>query len=120
MHGVTIKKSDTQKEYLGKSLGCLRLTPSFGTYLSSSLSTVLGLIYLIEMSSLEICALWQHVTSVVYVFFPLKSTGPSDNMFIYVNQSFAPSPDQEVGTLYECFGSDGKLVLHYCKTQAWG
>uniref|UniRef100_A0A8C5UBA8 Ubiquitin-like protein ATG12 n=1 Tax=Malurus cyaneus samueli TaxID=2593467 RepID=A0A8C5UBA8_9PASS len=40
--------------------------------------------------------------------------------FIYVNQSFAPSPDQEVGTLYECFGSDGKLVLHYCKTQAWG
>ncbi|NXR52042.1 ATG12 protein, partial [Hippolais icterina] len=28
--------------------------------------------------------------------------------------------DQEVGTLYECFGSDGKLVLHYCKTQAWG
>nr|KAF6439784.1 autophagy related 12 [Rousettus aegyptiacus] len=41
-------------------------------------------------------------------------------MFIYVNQSFAPSPDQEVGTLYECFGSDGKLVLHYCKSQAWG
>ncbi|KAB1281798.1 Ubiquitin-like protein ATG12 [Camelus dromedarius] len=40
--------------------------------------------------------------------------------FIYVNQSFAPSPDQEVGTLYECFGSDGKLVLHYCKSQAWG
>lgn len=20
----------------------------------------------------------------------------------------------------QCFGSDGKLVLHYCKTQAWG
>ncbi|KAM5132286.1 ubiquitin-like protein ATG12 [Mantella aurantiaca] len=44
----------------------------------------------------------------------------SDQLFIYVNQSFAPSPDQEVGTLYECFGSDGKLVLHYCKSQAWG
>uniref|UniRef100_A0A8C5Q9Z9 Ubiquitin-like protein ATG12 n=1 Tax=Leptobrachium leishanense TaxID=445787 RepID=A0A8C5Q9Z9_9ANUR len=44
----------------------------------------------------------------------------SEQMFIYVNQSFAPSPDQEVGTLYECFGSDGKLVLHYCKSQAWG
>ncbi|KAM7024026.1 ubiquitin-like protein ATG12 [Acridotheres tristis] len=44
----------------------------------------------------------------------------SEQLFIYVNQSFAPSPDQEVGTLYECFGSDGKLVLHYCKTQAWG
>ncbi|XP_056397982.1 ubiquitin-like protein ATG12 [Hyla sarda] len=44
----------------------------------------------------------------------------SEQMFIYVNQSFAPSPDQEVGILYECFGSDGKLVLHYCKSQAWG
>ncbi|XP_008066685.1 ubiquitin-like protein ATG12 isoform X2 [Carlito syrichta] len=38
----------------------------------------------------------------------------------YVNQSFAPSPYQEVGTLYECFFSNGKLVLHYCKSQAWG
>uniref|UniRef100_A0A2I3RF84 Ubiquitin-like protein ATG12 n=1 Tax=Pan troglodytes TaxID=9598 RepID=A0A2I3RF84_PANTR len=44
----------------------------------------------------------------------------SEQLFIYVNQSFAPSPDQEVGTLSECFGSDGKLVLHYCKSQAWG
>ncbi|XP_040280427.1 ubiquitin-like protein ATG12 [Bufo bufo] len=44
----------------------------------------------------------------------------SEQMFIYINQSFAPSPDQEVGILYECFGSDGKLVLHYCKSQAWG
>ncbi|XP_068098985.1 ubiquitin-like protein ATG12 [Hyperolius riggenbachi] len=44
----------------------------------------------------------------------------SEQLFIYVNQSFAPSPDQEVGALYECFGSDGKLVLHYCKSQAWG
>ncbi|XP_042627824.1 ubiquitin-like protein ATG12 [Cyprinus carpio] len=52
-----------------------------------------------------------------------EHTGSSDvgkkSMFIYVNQSFAPSPDQEVGVLFECFGSDGKLVLHYCKSQAW-
>ncbi|XP_012688966.1 ubiquitin-like protein ATG12 [Clupea harengus] len=45
---------------------------------------------------------------------------PSEQLFIYVNQSFAPSPDQEVGVLFESFGSDGKLVLHYCKSQAWG
>ncbi|XP_066568538.1 ubiquitin-like protein ATG12 [Amia ocellicauda] len=44
----------------------------------------------------------------------------SEQLFIYVNQSFAPSPDQDVGVLFECFGSDGKLVLHYCKSQAWG
>lgn len=40
--------------------------------------------------------------------------------FLYVNQSFAPAPDQLVRNLYQCFGSDGKLVLHYCRTQAWG
>nr|XP_020473217.1 ubiquitin-like protein ATG12 [Monopterus albus] len=44
----------------------------------------------------------------------------SEQLFIYVNQSFAPSPDQEAGVLFDCFGSDGKLVLHYCKSQAWG
>ncbi|XP_071547786.1 autophagy protein 12-like [Panulirus ornatus] len=44
----------------------------------------------------------------------------SDTLFVYVNQSFAPAPDQIIRNLYECFGSDGKLVLHYCKTQAWG
>ncbi|XP_013399207.1 ubiquitin-like protein ATG12 [Lingula anatina] len=45
---------------------------------------------------------------------------PSESVFLYVNQSFAPAPDVEVGTVYDCFGSDGKLVLHYCRTQAWG
>ncbi|KAG8223308.1 hypothetical protein J437_LFUL001182 [Ladona fulva] len=44
----------------------------------------------------------------------------SENLFLYVNQAFAPSPDQIVRNLYECFGTDGKLVLHYCKSQAWG
>lgn len=43
-----------------------------------------------------------------------------ESMFLYVNQSFAPSPDTEVGCIFDCFGSDGKLVLHYCRTQAWG
>ncbi|XP_075397529.1 ubiquitin-like protein ATG12 isoform X1 [Tenrec ecaudatus] len=33
----------------------------------------------------------------------------SEQLFIYVNQSFAPSPDQEVGTLYE-----NKVVFNCC------
>ncbi|XP_044065090.1 ubiquitin-like protein ATG12 isoform X2 [Siniperca chuatsi] len=49
----------------------------------------------------------------------LKLEG-SEQLFIYVNQSFAPSPDQDVGILFDSFGSDGKLVLYYCKSQAWG
>lgn len=40
--------------------------------------------------------------------------------FLYVNQAFAPAPDQIVRNIYDCYGSDGKLVLHYCKSQAWG
>ena len=44
----------------------------------------------------------------------------SESLFLYVNQSFAPSPDRNVGVLYDCFGADGKLILHYAKTQAWG
>ncbi|XP_002736735.1 ubiquitin-like protein ATG12 [Saccoglossus kowalevskii] len=45
---------------------------------------------------------------------------PNQSLFLYVNQSFSPAPDQEIGNVFECFGSDGKLILHYCKSQAWG
>ncbi|GAB6026019.1 hypothetical protein CHUAL_011982 [Chamberlinius hualienensis] len=45
---------------------------------------------------------------------------PHESLFLYINQAFAPSPDQLIRNLYECFGTDGKLVLHYCKSQAWG
>ncbi|KDR19407.1 autophagy protein 12-like [Zootermopsis nevadensis] len=44
----------------------------------------------------------------------------SEYLFLYVNQSFAPAPDHIVKNLYDCYGTDGKLVLHYCKSQAWG
>ncbi|XP_033335746.1 autophagy-related 12 isoform X2 [Megalopta genalis] len=45
---------------------------------------------------------------------------PSEKLFLYVNQTFAPAPDQMVKNLYDCYGADGKLILHYCKSQAWG
>lgn len=43
-----------------------------------------------------------------------------DNLFVYVNQAFSPSPDQTVTNLAECFGQDNKLVLYYSRSQAWG
>ena len=43
-----------------------------------------------------------------------------DTIYLYVAQAFAPSPDQQIKNLYECFGAEGKLVLHYSKTPAWG
>ncbi|XP_018027361.1 ubiquitin-like protein ATG12 [Hyalella azteca] len=44
----------------------------------------------------------------------------TDTLFLYVNQSYAPAPDELLDNLYSCFGADNKLVLHYSKTQAWG
>ncbi|XP_054276099.1 autophagy protein 12-like [Macrosteles quadrilineatus] len=45
---------------------------------------------------------------------------PAETLFLYVNQAFAPSPDQLVRNLYDCYETDGKLILHYCLGQAWG
>ena len=43
-----------------------------------------------------------------------------DQVFLYINQCFCPSPDQEVGALFDLYESGKKLVLHYCLTPAWG
>ena len=45
---------------------------------------------------------------------------PEEQVFLYINQCFCPSPDQEVGTLFDIYDSGKKLVLHYCLTPAWG
>ncbi|CAH0384209.1 unnamed protein product [Bemisia tabaci] len=60
------------------------------------------------------------IGSVLNFFRRYLKLDPAESLFLYVNQSFAPAPDQIIQNLYDCFGSDGKLVLHYCKTQAWG
>ncbi|KAJ8682768.1 hypothetical protein QAD02_018560 [Eretmocerus hayati] len=46
--------------------------------------------------------------------------GPEERLFLYINQTFAPAPDQTVKNLFDCYGTDGKLIIHYCKSQAWG
>ncbi|VDP28557.1 unnamed protein product [Echinostoma caproni] len=48
------------------------------------------------------------------------SCAPNESLFLYVNQCFAPSLDTKIGTIYDCYSAEGKLVLHFCKTQAWG
>ncbi|KAK2910131.1 hypothetical protein Q8A73_007846 [Channa argus] len=40
----------------------------------------------------------------------------SDQLFIYVNQSFSPSPDQEVGILFDRLWADGE-TLHESKAE---
>eukprot|EP00293_Proteomonas_sulcata_P009524 CAMPEP_0184294056 /NCGR_PEP_ID=MMETSP1049-20130417/5338_1 /TAXON_ID=77928 /ORGANISM="Proteomonas sulcata, Strain CCMP704" /LENGTH=122 /DNA_ID=CAMNT_0026602217 /DNA_START=626 /DNA_END=994 /DNA_ORIENTATION=+ len=39
---------------------------------------------------------------------------------LFINQSFAPSPDEQLGDLFKCFQSDGRLVVDYALMEAWG
>ncbi len=41
-------------------------------------------------------------------------------LFLYVNQAFAPAIDTTIGAINDCFHSEGPLVLHYAITPAWG
>ncbi|KAL4584413.1 hypothetical protein LXL04_009014 [Taraxacum kok-saghyz] len=43
-----------------------------------------------------------------------------ETLFVYVNSAFSPSPDQLVNDLYDNFGFDGKLVVNYACSMAWG
>ncbi|GAA5866657.1 hypothetical protein JCM8547_002713 [Rhodosporidiobolus lusitaniae] len=44
----------------------------------------------------------------------------SDALFLYINSSFSPAPDVTLGNLYNCFGTEGHLIVNYSSTQAWG
>ncbi|KAL1237004.1 Ubiquitin-like protein [Trichinella spiralis] len=43
-----------------------------------------------------------------------------DSLFLFVSQAFCPSNDYTLENVYECFGSSGKLVIHYSLVEAWG
>ncbi|BGP15434.1 Ubiquitin-like protein [Rhodosporidiobolus nylandii] len=44
----------------------------------------------------------------------------SEALFLYINSSFSPAPDDTVANLYRCFGTEGQLIVNYSSTQAWG
>jgi ubiquitin-like protein ATG12 len=45
---------------------------------------------------------------------------PTDPLFLFVNASFQPSPDEIVADLFKCFHINGKLIVNYATTPAWG
>ncbi|KAG5679672.1 hypothetical protein PVAND_009226 [Polypedilum vanderplanki] len=57
------------------------------------------------------------VSKFIHKYLKLDS---EDKLFLYINQTFAPSPDQILKNLYECYGSQNKLSLHYSISPAWG
>lgn len=74
---------------------------------------------IMKKSKWNVQASWtvSEVTSFVRKYLNLD---PNLSIFIYVNQSFAPSLDQTIQNLFDCYESDRKLVLYYATTQAWG
>ncbi|KAJ1035474.1 hypothetical protein NDA13_000887 [Ustilago tritici] len=45
---------------------------------------------------------------------------PTDSLFLYINASFSPAPDDTVGNLFRCFGTENHLIVNYSTTAAWG
>ncbi|KAL2645406.1 hypothetical protein R1flu_012993 [Riccia fluitans] len=43
-----------------------------------------------------------------------------ETVFVYINSAFSPNPDEVVMELFENFGIDGKLVVNYACSMAWG
>lgn len=43
------------------------------------------------------------------------------SLFLYLNSSFSPRPDETLENLYRCFAtSDGQLLISYSLVEAWG
>ncbi|XP_065867158.1 ubiquitin-like protein ATG12 isoform X2 [Euphorbia lathyris] len=40
--------------------------------------------------------------------------------FVYINSAFSPNPDELVSDLFNNFGVDGKLLVNYACSMAWG
>ena len=60
-----------------------------------------------------------HIAEFLKKYMQLDSQ-QQQQLFLYVNQAFAPALDTTIGSVYDCFSSEGTLVLHYSLTQAWG
>ncbi|PVU90665.1 hypothetical protein BB561_004790 [Smittium simulii] len=45
---------------------------------------------------------------------------PSDPLFLYVNSSFSPAPDELIENLARCFCVESQLIINYATTAAWG
>ena len=45
---------------------------------------------------------------------------PSDSLFLFLNNTFAPNPEQTVGDLWALFRCGDMLQVTYCPTLAYG
>lgn len=40
--------------------------------------------------------------------------------FVYLKEAFSPALEERISVLYAAFGVDGRLVVNYALTPAWG
>jgi ubiquitin-like protein ATG12 len=40
--------------------------------------------------------------------------------FVYLKEAFSPALEERIAVLHEAFGVDGRLVVNYALTPAWG
>mmetsp|Transcript_18586 Transcript_18586/g.55710 ORF Transcript_18586/g.55710 Transcript_18586/m.55710 type:complete len:186 (-) Transcript_18586:110-667(-) len=46
--------------------------------------------------------------------------GSSASLFLFINSTFQPNPEERILDLFKCFQVNGRLVVNYCLDQAWG
>ena len=49
-----------------------------------------------------------------------KNIGTNQSLFLYCGSGFAPTPNQNLQDLYDCFQVGGELVITYGLQEAWG
>ncbi len=49
-----------------------------------------------------------------------SNTKSTNHLFLYLHQSFVPSPEDLIGDLNDLFSVRGELILHYSLQEAWG
>ncbi len=50
----------------------------------------------------------------------LNDKASSNHLFLYLHQSFVPSPEDLIGDLHDLFNVRDELILHYSLQEAWG
>ncbi|KAG0589568.1 hypothetical protein KC19_1G030300 [Ceratodon purpureus] len=40
--------------------------------------------------------------------------------FLYIDSKFSPTPDENIGDMFENFGTKGMLIVNYAFSMAWG
>ena len=50
----------------------------------------------------------------------LRKQLKTESVFVYLREAFTPSLDDDIATLTQAYGIDGKLHINYALTPAWG